>query len=42
MNKKYLRIELRQHKFEVWGLNYKFEGEFGKKKVKELEVWGLN
>ena len=23
MNKKYLRIQLKHHKFEVWGLNYK-------------------
>jgi hypothetical protein len=38
MNKKYLRIKLRQHKFEIWGLNYKFKGQFGKKKVEELKI----
>jgi hypothetical protein len=31
-DKKYLRIGLRQHKFEVWGLNYKFGGQFDQKK----------
>jgi hypothetical protein len=40
MNKKYLRIELKQHKFKVWGLNYKFEGEFGKKKSKKIGSLG--
>jgi hypothetical protein len=35
MNKKYLRIESRPYKFEAWGLNYKFGGQFGQ----TLEEW---
>jgi hypothetical protein len=41
MNKKYLRIESRPHKFKVWGLNYKFGGQFDQT-LEEWEVWRLN
>jgi hypothetical protein len=41
MNKKYLRIWLRQHKFEVWGLNYKLGGQFDQI-LKALQGWGFN
>jgi hypothetical protein len=41
MNKKYLRTELREYKFEVWGLNYNL-GVTLVKKMKELEVWWFN